>query len=102
MRDFIEIGPAPFEEDCAQVGDPDYQRQATAECRAFIEAIRRKLGPEPEGAYLKVKWFDHDFGSYCQVVCFFEDDNPQAVDYAYKCEAEAPATWEEVGMTPPR
>jgi hypothetical protein len=49
------LGPTPALECCAQVGEPDYARDAKVECRAFIEAIRKVCGREPEGARLVVK-----------------------------------------------
>lgn len=63
MRDFINIGSTPCEEDCQQVPytNPELARK---ESLAFIEAIRKKLGPEPVGASLKIKSFSHDFGTY--------------------------------------
>ena len=95
MFDYINIGPAPAEEDCAQVGDDDdYYVKAKIECRKFIELIRKELGPEPEGAKLVVKSFPHDFGNYCEVVCRYDVENEKAVEYAFKCEADAPTTWE--------
>lgn len=94
MQDFIEIGSTPAEEDCAQLGEPDYEKKATEEMRRFIELIRKDLGPEPDGAKLAIKWFPHDFGHYGEVVCYFDEDNKKARDYAFKCEAEAPSKWE--------
>lgn len=93
MRDYINIGSAPCDEDCAQVGQPNYASKAQQECGRFIEAIRSKLGPEPQGAELRVKGFPHDFGRYYEVVCYFDDNNEAAMEYAFKCEAEAPTTW---------
>ncbi len=72
-----------------------------AECRAYIQAIRKVLGEEPVGARLAVKSFPHDFGMYHEVVCFYDDNFPESVDYALLCEAEAPTTWAEAGMQPP-
>jgi hypothetical protein len=63
MRDYISIGSTPCEESCAQVGQPDYARKARAECIRFIQLLRRRFGSEPEGAWLSVKAFDHDFGT---------------------------------------
>ena len=94
MRDFINIGPTPCGEACAQVGEPDYHEKAVAECRRFLQLLRNKFCPEPEGAWLSVKWFPHDFGSYCEVVCYYNTDIPASVDYAFRCETETPATWE--------
>jgi hypothetical protein len=47
MRDIIYLGSAPSEEDCAQVGQPDYPEASKAECRAFITAIKRMLRRKP-------------------------------------------------------
>ena len=96
MRDYISIGPVPAEESCQQVGTPSYDSHAArAECVRFIDAIRKEIGPEPEGARLGIKSNPHDFGTYLDVVCYFEDDNPAAVEYAYRCESDAPTTWAE-------
>ena len=92
-RDYIDIGSAPAEEDCAQVGDEGYETRARPECNRYIALLRKTFGPEPEGASLRVKSNSHDFGTYLSVVCNFDDTNQLAIDYAYKCEGEAPATW---------
>jgi hypothetical protein len=81
-------------EDCAQVGTPDYRTQAVAECSRYIAPLRKTFGPEPEGARLGIKWFEHDFGQYCEVVCYFTAENAESVEYAQRCEEDAPATWE--------
>ena len=92
--DYFCIGPTPHEEDCAQVGQPDYRTKALAECRRFIQLIRATVGPEPAGARLAIKSFEHDFGVYHEVVCYFEANNEAAREYAIRCENDAPATWE--------
>ena len=94
MRDFFPLGPVPSDEPCAQVGEPDFRQRAVPECRRFIELLRRVFGPEPEGARLAVKWFQHDFGDYCEVICDFDPETPEAVAYAQRCECDAPTTWE--------
>jgi hypothetical protein len=52
--DYIPLGPVPCDEDHAEIGMPDYARDALKECRAYIQAIRRKVGREPEGARLAI------------------------------------------------
>jgi hypothetical protein len=94
MRDYLTLGSSPCDEDCAQVGQPDYEARAQEECRRFILLIRQKLGPEPEGAWLSTKSFPHDFGTYYEVVCLFDANDEAAAHYAYRCESELPATWE--------
>jgi hypothetical protein len=93
MENYFCMGSSPYEEDCAQVGTPGYRTKAVAECTRYIELLRRTIGPEPEGARLGIKWFEHDFGQYCEVVCYFTAENTVAVEYAQRCEDDAPATW---------
>ena len=95
MRNFFVLGPTPIEEDCAQVGEPDYHRKALRESRRFIQLLRDTFGSEPEGAALRIKAFEHDFGTYHEVVCWFDPDIPESIDYACTCEIETPMTWEE-------
>jgi hypothetical protein len=94
MRDYFCLGPTPSEEDCAQVGQQDYRKNALSECQRYIELIRDTLGPEPEGAELAIKSFPHDFGTYYEVVIWFESNDAAALAYAVRCEDEAPRTWE--------
>ena len=100
MRDFMDIGSTPSDEPCAQVGEPDYEREARTECAHFIELIRKVLGPEPDGAHLAVKGFPHDFGQYYEVVCYFEDSDEEARNYAFRCESETPAKWDTAPQEP--
>jgi hypothetical protein len=95
MKDYFTLGSTPYEEPCAQVGQPRYRQQALQECRRFMQLLRRKFGPEPEGAALRVQAFPHDFGTYYEVVCEFDPDLRASVEYALRCDAETPATWEE-------
>ena len=95
MRDYIEIGPTPCDEDCQQVGMASYDgEQARLECECFRDQLRRQFGPEPEGARLRIKSNPHDFGSYLEVVCNFDDEYPESVEYAFKCEGEAWNKWD--------
>ena len=95
MSNYIEIGATPYDEECAQVGEPNYRQLARIECNAFIAQLRRMFGPEPEGAQLRVKSFSHDFGSYHEVVCYFDPDNEASTEYAFQCEGEGPAEWDQ-------
>jgi hypothetical protein len=94
MRNYFCIGPSPYEENCAQVGEPGYREKALAECTRFIQLLRDMFGPEPEGAQLSVTWFEHDFGAYCEVACYFNPESHASIEYAQHCEDHAPATWE--------
>ena len=102
MQDFLNIGSTPPDETCAQIGEVDYDRKSRIECNLYIEALREKLGDEPDGARLAIKGFDHDFGRYYEVVCHYNDENEEATEYAYKCESDGPLTWAEVEMIAPK
>lgn len=94
IRDYLTIGSAPADEECAQVGEPDYGNKARRECRAYIAQLRREFGREPEGANLVTRFFPHDSGTYLEVVCYYEDDVPESVEYAYRLERDALPNWD--------
>ena len=71
-----------------------------AECRRFLELIRKKLGVEPPGARLAVKANPHDFGTYYDVVCWFDDEYEEARHYALRCESQSPTTWQDDKLSP--
>jgi len=99
MQNYLVLAPAPIEEDCVCVGEEDYMPRARAECQRFIALLRKKFGPEPTGARLAVKSFPHDFGDYLEVICYFDETLPESVEYAYTCEANLPATWDDSSHT---
>jgi hypothetical protein len=97
MRDYICIGPSPVEEECAQVGSKeyDYTSKARKECVAFKGQLIREFGVPPDGASLAIKSFPHDFGSYMEVVCYFDDNNEDAVNYCFNIENNTPGHWDD-------
>ena len=93
--DYIEIGSVPSGEPCESLG-PNYNPvQAKFECRLFIEQLRRTFGEEPVGARLKIKENHHDFGTYHEVACNYNENNEEACEYAFRCESEMPEFWDE-------
>ncbi len=93
--DILPIGPAPTNESCAQVGDPDYPERSRRECRIFLRMLLR-LFPVPESleAKLLVKTFPHEFGRYREVCVQFAPSSAEATRYAYHIENSAPAQWD--------
>lgn len=94
MIDYLELGPSPCDEDCAQVGDDNYEQKARAECQSFISLLRKTFGNEPEGAKLIIKSNPHDYGRYYEVAVKFDDNFPKSIDYAFNVENNAPTNWE--------
>lgn len=98
----IYIGSCPEDEPVVHLSDhPDCQSDMLKQCRLYREALRRKFGPEPEGARLVIKKNYHDFGTYYDVECRYDPNNKEATEYAFNCEDNPPRTWEEVGMEKP-
>ena len=96
--DWMNIGPVPPNEDCEQLG-PNYDaKKARAECQRYMELLRQTLGREPQGARLGIKGNEHEFGTYYEVVCYYDTKNEAAREYAFKCESQGPQNWAE---TPP-
>jgi len=95
VKDYMTISPAPTEEDCAQVGSSNYEERSRIECKVFLAQLRRQFGDEPGSASLATKSFTHDFGSYREVVCYYDDEDEEEKDYAFRLESETPAEWDE-------
>lgn len=94
MMNYETLGPVPAEEECVQVGAEEYDLASRFECARFIQLLRKTIGPEPAGARLLIRSFAHDFGQYREVVCLYDDEQPDAVAYALRCVNEAPTRWE--------
>jgi hypothetical protein len=92
---YLNIGAAPCEEDCAQVGQADYAQRSRHECFVFKRQLERGY-PPPDKAWLEVKVFAHDFGSYREVCVCFDDRDETACEYAYRLERETPPQWDAI------
>ena len=69
--EYYEIGPSPWGEECAQIGEVGYNARARAECRAFINQILRHYPAPNKFCTLTTKGSIHDFGCYYEVVVPF-------------------------------
>lgn len=93
---YLTLGPVPAEESCQQVGTCSYDGdKANLECQTYKQQLLREF-PPPSGATIRVKIFPHDFGSYKEVCVVFNENDEEAVDYAYHVESNLPANWDEV------
>jgi hypothetical protein len=97
----ITLGTTPSAEECTQVGDPHYTKLAQAECRAYANQLRRVLQKFLDGKTLPetefklvVKGHPHDFGTYYEVDCRYNEDNALAVKAAMYLESHVPDHWD--------
>ncbi|WP_288806385.1 hypothetical protein [uncultured Novosphingobium sp.] len=98
----IDIGPAPANAPCAQLGQTrDFARVNRFEIAAYRIAIIAVHGSPPAGCGLFAKAHQHDFGTYRTLVLEVGDDtDPLCRAYA---EAVEPGlgSWLEAAMAPP-
>lgn len=99
MQQSISIGAAPAESTCAQVGSSDYWQASRIECLVFMRQIQRAL-PRPEGSTARIATASasHDFGTYREVVVYFDPADPVGTDYAFQVEREAPPSWDAIAQ----
>lgn len=99
MTDYLEIGTAPADENCVQVGEPDYANRALQECQRFVALLEKKFPVYCAEKYetinprFVVKKFPHDFGNYFQVCIEWDDKDGE--DFAFWVEENLPETWED-------
>jgi hypothetical protein len=99
--DYLEIGPTPSGEDCAQVGSEkyDYQKLGRIEGNVYADQIRRTFPNMPQNVSIFLKSFPHDFGSYYEVVIKYPVDDAAAQDFAFDVESKLPEYWDNESKT---
>lgn len=98
MKDYLCIGSSPSAEICAQVGADNYHEQSQKELRAFKSQLERLFPNPPGGCCVAIKSCPHDFGTYYEVVCYFDDDIEESRHYAYNMENNTPENWDAAAV----
>lgn len=102
MSHIIDLGGAPANEDCAQLGQsPDFDTLNTLEVMAYKLAIIARHGMPPEGCKLTVHNNLHDFGCYRTLALRVEDEESEAVGAYAEAVEEGLGSWIEAGFTAP-
>ena len=105
MKEDFDLGPTPYDETCAQVGEKDYEENARKECTAYKNQLVRLVSAKYRRVLKRVydagdfsinsKSNRHDFGSYRSVVVRFNPDNEIAALLACWVENNTPGEWDE-------
>lgn len=100
MKDTIDLGPCPPDEDAIPVGDPDYLHKGRGQCvkwRWLLAKtyVARHGRPLPPGLQLRVVANEHEFGVYYEVGATYDPSDSEAVEAAFWLEANAPLTWDK-------
>lgn len=96
--DRLDLGSAPSDEDCAQLGSDDYEVRAKRECRALVNQLKRQCGTPPPNTRFRIKSNPHDFGTYYSVVIEFDPEDDEAAAYAYRCDEASPSQWDVAAL----
>lgn len=97
--EYVYLSPTPVDESCAQVGEPDFRKKATKEMTAFIGQLYRCFPKAKEvGVYFRIKWQNHDFGEYGEVVAAYEMGDEEAMNLAYYVENNIPENWDDEAL----
>lgn len=94
-KETMELGSAPVNEDCAQVGSTNYPSVALEQCRRYKKLLEAKFGDPPGDAYFKVKSNLHDFGTYYEVAVVYNENDEKEVEFAFHVESNLPETWDD-------
>ena len=92
--DHLDLGSAPSDEDCAQLGRDNYEVRAKRECRALVNQLKRLCGAPPPNTRFRIMANPHDFGIYYSVVIDFDPNDQDAAAYAYRCDEASPSQWD--------
>jgi len=100
MKNYLVLGSTPCNEDCAQVGNDNYYDQSQIELHVYGKYIHR-IFPQilaSKTLYLKIKSFPHDFGTYRELVLYYDDSNEEELSLAYSIDEFLPRNWDEEAL----
>lgn len=97
----LSLGATPSDEPCAQLGrTPSFDRYASLETMVYRAALIAAYGPPPEGSALKVRWQNHDFGRYPDLVLEYDPNAGAHALYAAAIDRGL-RTWSSAGFHAP-
>ena len=99
----LDLGGAPWNEDCAQIGHTqNFDLVNTAEAMLYRAALIAVAGPPPAGITLRIKANAHDFGTYRTVEASIDDEQDDGSHASYIETLETGfAFWHQAGFAPP-
>lgn len=93
--DEFQLGTTvPHEEDCIQLGQPNYSAYSKLEANLLMKQIVKELGDTPEGCSMKLIGCKHDFGTYYDIALIYDTDSEEHTKWVSKVEGELPNKWD--------
>lgn len=97
--DYMYLGPTPTDEDCAQLGQDGYRAQAVKEMNTYIAQLYRTFTDVDQfNVRFKIKWENHDFGTYGEVVAIYDASNQESTKKALDIEWQLPEKWDDEAL----
>jgi len=97
MKTYLSIGTAPVDEDCIQVNkEKPYLDLMKLEALRYI-LLLKKLFPlcKEKFCSFAIRYEQHDFGTYLEVVVIYHSDIAESEEYAYEIEGNLPKKWND-------
>ena len=96
--DYLTLGSTPSSEPYQQLVDCYNHIVATKEARIFKQQLIRQFSDGLDGrrAYFTIKHFSHDFGTYCEVVIIYDNNDEEAINFAFNVKANIPEYWDGI------
>lgn len=102
MPDIIDLGGAPANEECAQLGHtPDFDRLNQLEVGTYRAAIIARYGPPPDGCTFVPLANRHDFGVYRTLALRIDVPWSVLIDAYVEAVQDGLASWHEAGFAAP-
>ena len=104
MRKVIDLGAAPANADCAQVGHTrDFATINRLEVLLYAAAIQARFGVPPAGCTLKPVLNRHDFGNYLTLALEVDTGGHtgESIDAYIEAVENGLGSWLEAGFAPP-
>jgi len=94
MEEFNLGTTVPHEEECIQLGQPNYSAFSKIEANTLMKQIIRELGNPPSGCRMKLVGCEHDFGVYYDIALVYDEDDAEHVEWFLKVEGKLPMNWD--------
>ena len=63
-----------------------------------MHQLERAFPNPPAGCHLAIKSCDHEFGTYKEVICYYDDESDESTKYAYNMENNTPENWDAAAV----
>lgn len=88
----------PLEEECIQLGQPNYSAFSKIEANVLMNQIIREHGLPPKECKMKLVTCPHDFGKYYDIEIEYNDDDFKCESWALDVVNSLPEKWDEISL----